>query len=583
MADNWLSSNQTYLIINNTLSYSDAKVAAEALGGTLAIITSQAENDYIYQLLSQSTIINDGISYANDGGGTMYAWIGASDSTTEGLWKWVDGTELEYNYWGSGTDYYGIPFSEPDNFTDPQYAPIGQDYAAISLESWPYGAPFSLGSPGQWNDLNGSNKLSYVVEIPNASATNQAPVANNDTAITTNEDIAYNNINVLANDTDVDSNTLTVTIATALHGSVVINSDYTLNYTPSANYNGADTITYTVSDGELTNEATLEVSVVEVATPTPGDTTPPSINWGNTNLTIDSAENIRIYFSEDIQPGAGAIIIHTLNDVVIDIASITYGSNYIEIDPISNLPLGQYVVSFAPDSILDLSGNDHNYNPVSDVLYDGWGYQITVDTESTANNPPVSSITIPDQAYTVGDIITVNPADYFTDADNDVLSYIVKFADGTTQSWAGYVSSPIAFDYMGTHSITLIATDPSGASAEKSFVVIVTDVYTDSDGVVWTGNRATGIDGSYTNLYTNEVNNRTKEYLFDVNDVLITKSYFNFDTNDANHHWETIQYQDLDSSNAYYDAANNNTEVKKTFKYEASINSISHCDCCRCV
>jgi len=41
MADNWLSSNQTYLIINNTLSYSDAKVAAEALGGTLAIITSQ--------------------------------------------------------------------------------------------------------------------------------------------------------------------------------------------------------------------------------------------------------------------------------------------------------------------------------------------------------------------------------------------------------------------------------------------------------------------------------------------------------------------------------------------------------------
>ncbi|WP_222705779.1 Ig-like domain-containing protein [Salidesulfovibrio onnuriiensis] len=33
---------------------------------------------------------------------------------------------------------------------------------------------------------------------------------------------------------------------TALHGTVTVNADGTLTYTPAANYNGPDTITYTV-------------------------------------------------------------------------------------------------------------------------------------------------------------------------------------------------------------------------------------------------------------------------------------------------------------------------------------------------
>src|SRR5207249_2883883 len=80
------------------------------------------------------------------------------------------------------------------------------------------------------------------------AAVNDAPVANNDTA-TTAEDTAVT-IAVLANDTDVDADSLAVTaVSASLHGSATSHPDGTITYTPAANYNGADSFTYTISDG----------------------------------------------------------------------------------------------------------------------------------------------------------------------------------------------------------------------------------------------------------------------------------------------------------------------------------------------
>jgi hypothetical protein len=42
---------------------------------------------------------------------------------------------------------------------------------------------------------------------------------------------------------------LTISGASALHGTVTINDDGTLTYTPAADYNGPDTITYSIDDG----------------------------------------------------------------------------------------------------------------------------------------------------------------------------------------------------------------------------------------------------------------------------------------------------------------------------------------------
>jgi Ca2+-binding RTX toxin-like protein len=89
---------------------------------------------------------------------------------------------------------------------------------------------------------------------------NHAPVAVDDTASTT-QDIAVD-INVLANDTDPDGDTLTVSgTPTALHGTVSINGDGTLHYTPTAGYAGADTINYVVTDGALTDTGQVAVTI----------------------------------------------------------------------------------------------------------------------------------------------------------------------------------------------------------------------------------------------------------------------------------------------------------------------------------
>ncbi len=101
------------------------------------------------------------------------------------------------------------------------------------------------------------------------SSVNDPPVANDDTA-TTQEDTPVVTIDVLANDTDVDNvgrylylDTLSVTaVSQGTNGSVTINPDNTLSYSPKANFSDSDTFTYTISDNKgLTDTAKVNVTV----------------------------------------------------------------------------------------------------------------------------------------------------------------------------------------------------------------------------------------------------------------------------------------------------------------------------------
>lgn len=90
-----------------------------------------------------------------------------------------------------------------------------------------------------------------------------APVAVDDTA-TVAEDSELS-VAVLSNDSDADGDTLTIESFTqGTNGSVVI-SGSNLVYTPSANFNGSDSFTYTINDGTgLTDTATVSVTVTAV-------------------------------------------------------------------------------------------------------------------------------------------------------------------------------------------------------------------------------------------------------------------------------------------------------------------------------
>ncbi|MDH3448243.1 MAG: retention module-containing protein, partial [Gammaproteobacteria bacterium] len=90
----------------------------------------------------------------------------------------------------------------------------------------------------------------------NSAPPNSAPVANDD-SVTATEDTPLNSVIELdANDTDLDGDTLSVvagTFATAQGGSITIATDGSYTYTPAANFNGIDTVDYTVTDGNLTD------------------------------------------------------------------------------------------------------------------------------------------------------------------------------------------------------------------------------------------------------------------------------------------------------------------------------------------
>ena len=84
--------------------------------------------------------------------------------------------------------------------------------------------------------------------VEDAIEVNLAPTLRKDNA-SVDEDSSVV-INVLANDVDPDGDVLTITAVSGLdNGSAVINGDNTITFTPDANYFGAESFLYYVSDG----------------------------------------------------------------------------------------------------------------------------------------------------------------------------------------------------------------------------------------------------------------------------------------------------------------------------------------------
>jgi VCBS repeat-containing protein len=99
------------------------------------------------------------------------------------------------------------------------------------------------------------------------TAVDDSPVAVDDSASTAEDTpVTVNAPGVLANDTDVDSGSLTAGSASdPANGGVTLNADGSFTYTPDANFNGADSFTYTASDGtSASNLATVNVTVSPV-------------------------------------------------------------------------------------------------------------------------------------------------------------------------------------------------------------------------------------------------------------------------------------------------------------------------------
>src|SRR5213075_2306590 len=161
---------------------------------------------------------------------------------------------------------------------------VDGDPLSTILVTGPSHGTLTLNSDGSFSYLpalnfNGVDTFTYKASdgqaqsgIATATITvtpvNDAPVAANDDSYTTPEDtqLTVAAPGVLANDSDVDGDALSAVLVNGpSHGTLTLNSDGSLVYMPSLNFNGIDSFTYRASDGQAQSGiATVTITVTPI-------------------------------------------------------------------------------------------------------------------------------------------------------------------------------------------------------------------------------------------------------------------------------------------------------------------------------
>lgn len=110
--------HHTYKAFSEKVPWHVAKENCHKMGGYLATLTSEAENEHVASILKGNS------------------WVGGNDEVNEGNWVWVTGEKLSFQNWKQG---------EPNN--------------AATKENG-----LQLLGDGQWNDLTMDRRIPYVCE-----------------------------------------------------------------------------------------------------------------------------------------------------------------------------------------------------------------------------------------------------------------------------------------------------------------------------------------------------------------------------------------------------------------------------------
>ncbi|MCP5082216.1 MAG: tandem-95 repeat protein, partial [Alphaproteobacteria bacterium] len=347
---------------------------------------------------------------------------------------------------------------------------------------------------------------------------NDGPVALNDAA-SVDEDSAVT-INVLANDSDLDGDALSVTAASAGNGSVSIRPDGSLDYTPNANFNGTDTVTYTISDGNgATDTATVSITV------NPVNDGPDAVN-DTASVDEDSAVTINVLAND--------------SDIEGDALSVTAAS------------AGNGSVSIRPDGSLDYSPNT-NFNGTDTVTYtisDGNGATDTATVTITVNPVNDGPDALNDTASVDEDsAVTINVLANDSDLDGDALSVTAASAGNGSVSIRpdGSLDYTPNANFNGTDTVTYTISDGNGATDTATVSITVnpvndavsdltftggTIVETDEPGTVAATATAVDIDTGDTHTYS-LVDDGSGRFEIDTNSGDITIKDIDIDADSA--------------------------------------------------
>lgn len=277
------------------------------------------------------------------------------------------------------------------------------------------------------------------------TAVNDSPVAVDDTASVTEDGSVT--VTVLTNDSDVDGDVLTVTMASTDNGSVVVNNGTTVTYTPVANVNGEATFTYTISDGfSGTDTATVTVVIVAI-------NDAPVANNDQANVSEDSSVIVNALANDADIDGDTLII----TDATANSGTVTVNSDgNIVYTPLPNF-VGTAIITY---TISDGNGGEATA-------------QITVTVENVNDAPTLEGGEVSTNQDTP---LSINVLSNANDIDGDTLTIAsAEATNGTVEIVNGVVTFTPADGFHGTATITVCVADQSGAQACATYTVTVID------------------------------------------------------------------------------------------------------------
>jgi len=162
-----------YYVSTNESTWPDANTAATNLGGYLATLTTQAENDCVFNNYA-TYLTGSGLgrpTFADSYGDKRNPWIGLNDASQENTFTWANGENCSnFRNWDCGTNNNGVD-CEPNNVFTPGNS-NGEDYVQLLAFTPAGGDPTpgyqgSVGkkNPGKWNDWFNTETQLYIVEF----------------------------------------------------------------------------------------------------------------------------------------------------------------------------------------------------------------------------------------------------------------------------------------------------------------------------------------------------------------------------------------------------------------------------------
>ncbi|MCG9544749.1 Ig-like domain-containing protein [Vibrio sp. Isolate33] len=256
---------------------------------------------------------------------------------------------------------------------------------------------------------------------------NDAPVGN-DVSVTTDEDTPISGT-LNATDTDGDSLIFTKGIDPS-NGSVVVDENGNWTYTPDENYNGSDSFTVVISDGE----GGTDIIAVDVGvTPVP---------YVRITETVSVSEGSNAEFTVSLDKAADTA-------VTVNLTSSTAGANTAESDDIGNM-----VVTLADGVTVVTPNDDGSYTipagqtelkvsvaTTGDDVYEGdETFSVSVEGDSGATGKGTGTATITDGGENGGndDRPTVSIINSTKVVEGDALAFDVTLSNtaDTAQTYA---------------------------------------------------------------------------------------------------------------------------------------------------